>query len=152
MTRKDLGPRTIEALEELARADFEEAMALERAAAGCASTGVTGHLRALARQRRELARELRTHFEEGGVDAPATRGLLETLRQVWLDLKRVVQRGDPQRVIEEVLGSEGELERAYRDALHETAGSPLNALLMAHLRRIRADEQTLRTILATVGG
>ena len=134
----------VRALRGLIAANLRAAASLREAGSTTPSVPLGAYLEGMARNRCALASTLEVHLVDGSDPGPRPgTSLTATLSLIWAHLRLALRGGEPGAVIDHALATEERLEDAYRAALAETAGTPLEALLREHLVAARSDARAL---------
>lgn len=65
---------------------------------------------------------------------------------MWVDLRSALNGGDNYVVMIEAERSEDRIKEKYESVLEETAGSPVNDVLMRHLRAVKGWHDQVRRL------
>ena len=145
-TLTTLEPRTQRGLHALTRANLDSARGFEEAARLIEHSVLRGVFEQAARERRAAVETLTSVLHLNAEEAPVAGSLLARLHRAWMDLRAAVNGGDAYVILIELERETMALRSMYEDTLRDTAGSPLNPLLLQHYARIKRDDDDLRAL------
>lgn len=143
-TPSNLKDNTINELKSLITANANSAEIYRNAAELSPSSGLTSLFTDIAVQRDRYASDLQQALELTGETKSYETNLVEPLQSWWMKARDMVQKDEQVGLLSELERSEDRILAAYKDALTETAGSPLNARLTEQVTGVKAHHDQIR--------
>ena len=146
---KVLGPQTIGKLQELIRVGIDSTEGFRQAAETTRSPALRDLFQTLAEERRNFAEELSAHVRGNDVD-PVDKGTyLAKLHRWWLDVRGSLANDNGYALLAEIERGEDAIKHAYEEVLKETAGSPVNDVLLRHYAVVKKQHDKIRDLRDT---
>ncbi len=142
-TKLDLNPMTIEAIQDLIQANLDSANGFKEVSKGVDDPVVSGLCTAIGAQRENHASELQYYVVLNGERARTEGTWLASLHRVWLDLRAMLNGGDPYALLGEVERGEDQIKTAYEETLKRTAGSALNDVLTKQYANVKIERDQI---------
>jgi uncharacterized protein (TIGR02284 family) len=137
---------TLDGLQHLIEFNLDSADVLEAAAKRVDAAPYARLFRQISGERRRQAEELQSYVCVNA-EEPKTKGTAAgSIRKVWVDFRSALNGGDNYVVMIEAERSEDRILEKYEDVLNKTAGSPVNDVLMRHLRAVKGWHDQVRRL------
>lgn len=145
-TKKELNQDTLEALEDLIRANIDAADGFAEASKQVADPNLSNLFADMSSQRRALASQLQTHVAQSGERSRGEGTWLGTLHRAWINVRSRLSSGDAHVILCEVERAEDSIKHAYEDVLLSTAGSAMNAVFTEQYSVVKAGHDHIRDL------
>lgn len=133
----NLRKETLDGLQELIAYNLDSAELCDVAAKRADAVRTGDLFREIGGERRQQAIELQ-QFVRMDAEEPRDKGTAGgSIRKVWVDLRAAINRGDKEVIAIEAERAEDRIKSKYEDVLRETAGSPVNDVLMRQYARVK---------------
>lgn len=142
----NLEESTIEELKDLVKANANSAKIFREAAETTERSELSQLFSSIAASRRAHASALQEALSISGQFEEAEPGLTAPLRTWWMKARNAVQSDEEVGMLSELESAEDRILNAYKDALKETAGSPLNSELHKQVSEVKADHDRIRDL------
>lgn len=134
----DLREETVDGLQELIAYNLDSAELCDVAAKRSDGVRVGDLFREIGSERRQQAIELQ-QFVRMDAEEPRDKGTAGgAIRKVWVDFRAALNRGDKEVIAIEAERAEDRIKEKYEEVLKETAGSPVNDVLMRQYQRVKS--------------
>ncbi|NNF44230.1 MAG: PA2169 family four-helix-bundle protein, partial [Phycisphaerales bacterium] len=143
-TLHSLNPDTVKSLQELIEINIDSAEGFTTAAEKIESKEIAQYFQKCASQRSKFASELKSVVNDNGESPEDDGSVLGTMHRWWLELRGTVQGGDEHAVLCEAERGEDAIKERYEQALEQTAGSPINAVLLSQYRAVKDAHDRIR--------
>lgn len=145
-TPSQLDHSTVDKLQKLIRANIDAYNGLLDSAKAIADEEISALFRDLASERSSLASELQAHVTWNGEEAEEDGSVAAAVHRTWINLRSMISGGGPAAILAEAERGEDHIKAAYEEVLKETAGNPLNAVLLDQYRIIKAGHDRIRDL------
>ncbi|MCB1041283.1 MAG: PA2169 family four-helix-bundle protein [Acidimicrobiales bacterium] len=143
-TTSELDHDTIQHLQKLTQANIDSVNGFREAAERVEDRQVAELFRCLATDRAQFADQLSQYVAINNEQPPTEGSWLASLHRVWLDLRGRLSGGDASGILAEAERGEDYIKSAYEKALKETAGSPVNDVLLHQYRVVKEGHDRVR--------
>lgn len=143
-TTTTLNTQTIEHLQDLVRINRDSAEGFRKAAELIQDLKLTELFLQIAGQREAFARELRGYVELNDEDGDISTSWEGMFHRWWLDVRALLSSGNDHAVLAEAERGEDKIKEMYEDVLKDTAGSPLNDVLMRQYAEVKVWHDAIR--------
>lgn len=138
-----LDASTVDKLQKLIRANVDSYDGLLDCGKLVEDETIAKLFRDLAGERASLADELQDHVTWNGKEADEEGSVAAAVHRSWIHLRSMMSGGDPTAILAEAERGESHLQSAYEEVIKETAGSPLNAVLLAHYHLVKSGRERI---------
>ncbi len=145
-TKTDLKPETMSKLQDLIRVNIDSYDGLLESAEEINDPSIAKLFRALAHERSKLATELQDYVKFNGEKAIIEGSFAAGVHRAWINVRSKLNNGDPHVVLVEAEFGEDQIKGAYEDALKQTTGSEVNAVLQEQYSRVKAGHDRVRDL------
>lgn len=145
-TDSTLTEATIKKLQNLIQANIDSVNGFREAADEVSDESIASLFRSLATERSNLASDLQKFVDYNGESPKEEGSLAAKVHRTWIDLRSKLSGGDPYAVLAEAERGEDHIKHAYEEALKETAGSPLNDVLLGQYKTVKAGHDQVRDL------
>ncbi len=145
-TITDLRSETADRLKELVKMNIDASKGFSEAADRVDSDQCTALFRTAADNRAKIASSLQSALAISDEDIPDSGTALGFLHRSWVNVRGAIDGGDTKAMLAEAVRGESHLVDAYKEALKETAGSPLNATLSDQLAEVKATRDSIEAL------
>ncbi len=129
-TKFQLRESTIKKLQELIRANIDAYDGFHESADEIKDQSIARLFRHIADERSSLASELQEYVEWNGEEAAKEGTVAAGVHRAWINIRSKLNGGDAYVILCEAERGEDLIKHAYEDVMKETAGSPLNHVLL----------------------
>jgi len=126
----NLNDQIIDKLNDLIRVNIDSCKGFKEASEIVDDEQISAEFRGLAQQRLANAEELKRYVEFDDEMAQSSGSASGAVHRWWMELRSRATGGDPSVVLSEAERGEDVITHEYQDALNETAGSPVNEILL----------------------
>ncbi len=141
-----LSSDTIEQLQDLIRINIDSSEGFKAAQEAVEDSKLTSLFGDYAQQRARFALELQKQVRFNYEDPAESETWKGKIHRWWLDLRAKISGGDEYAVLAEVERGEDKIKALYEQAMKETSGSPINALLAGQLRDVKLSHDYVRDL------
>lgn len=141
-----LKPETVGKLQNLIGLNIDSYDGLTESAEEINDPSIAKLFRELADERSTLATELQDYVEWNGEESVAEGSFAAGVHRAWINVRSKLNNGDPHVVLVEAEFGEDQIKDAYEDALKQTAGSAMNAILQKQYARVKAGHDRVRDL------
>ena len=145
-TKANLKPETVTKLQDLIRINIDAYDGLRESAEEINDPSIATLFRELAQERSKLATELQDYVEWNGEEAIAEGSFAAGVHRAWINVRSKLNSGDPHVVLVEAEYGEDQIKDAYEEALKQTAGSAMNAILQKQYVHVKAGHDRIRDL------
>ena len=145
-TKQDLNEATVTKLQKLIRANIDACDGLRESADKIDNSAIAEQFHQLASERAALATELQNYIEWNGEDAEDDGSVAASVHRAWIDIRAMLNGGDPHVILIEAERGEDHIKEAYEDVLKETAGSAMNDVLLSQYSIVKAGHDMIRNL------
>ncbi len=145
-TKSTLNEKTVTKLQRLIRANIDAYDGFKESAELIDDPTVASIFRELAAERSEMASELQTYVEWNGEEAEDDGSVAASVHRTWIDIRGMLNGGDPYVILIEAERGEDYIKDAYEDVLVETAGSAMNDVLQSQYATVKAGHDRVRDL------
>lgn len=143
-TLHTLEEQTIMGIKDLVEINTDSAEGFRAAAGKVESTELTQFFLDCATNREKNANALRSYLAANDEDFKPDGTVLGTVHRWWLELRGTVQSGDEHAMLAEAEQGEDAIKARYEKVLKETAGNPLNDVLLKQYATVKSMHDTVR--------
>lgn len=137
---------TVDKLKDLTRINRDSSAGFSEAAKLVENDQLKELFTLLSQQRSRFADELNGFVELNDDDAEITTSWKSMFHRWWLDLRGKLAGGDAYAVLAEAERGEDAIKHMYEDVLKETAGNPLNDVLLKQYGEVKKGHDTVRDL------
>jgi uncharacterized protein (TIGR02284 family) len=145
-TKADLKPETVSKLQDLIRVNIDAYDGLRESAEEINDPSIATAFREIAHERSKFATELQDYVEWNGEEAIVDGSFAAGVHRAWINVRSKLNGGDPHVVLVEAEFGEDHIKQAYEEALAQTAGSAMNAILQKQYARVKAGHDRIRDL------
>jgi uncharacterized protein (TIGR02284 family) len=145
-TKLELKETTIKKMQELIRANIDAYDGFHESADEISNDRVASLFRYIADERSTLASELQEYVEWNGEEAAKEGTLTAGVHRAWINIRSTLNGGDPYVILAEAERGEDHIKQAYEDVLKETAGSPINHVLLQQYSIVKSGHDKVRDL------
>jgi uncharacterized protein (TIGR02284 family) len=145
-TTMNLRNDTVEKVQDLIQINLDSAKGCREAAEKVEDAAITRLFSDLANERSAQAEELKKYVrlnrekpEDSGTAAGA-------MHRMWLSFRSAINGGEPKVILIEAEKGEDKIKAEYEQTLKETAGSPLNSVLLRQYAAVKAGHDRVRDL------
>ncbi len=143
-TIRDLNTDTLEKIKDLVRINKDSVAGFRDAAEVIKDDQIKLLFATIANQRAGFADVLNRYVMLNEDDTEITTSWRGMFHRWWLDLRGTVTGGDAHAVLAEAERGEDAIKQMYEEVIQQTAGSPLNDVLLAQYAHIMHGHDTIR--------
>ena len=138
--------QTIEALQNLIKINIDSAKGFQHAADQIEDPKLKTLFQSLAQQRSHFADQLRGYVRMNDHEAEDSGSLKGQFHRWWLQLRKTISLDDRYAILAEAERGEDVIKERYEALLQETAGSPVNDVLLKQYGQIKQGHDTVRDL------
>ena len=142
----NLNADTVEKLKDLTKINRDSAAGFKDAADVVANDKLKSLFMTIAQQRVEFARELNAYVDLNEGDTELTSTWKGMFHRWWLDLRGKLSDGDAYAVLAEAERGEDKIKEMYEESIKQTAGNPLNEVLLKQYAEVKKGHDTIRDL------
>lgn len=140
----DLGRRALRELQELVAISLDSSRGFAEAAEMVESPEIAAHFRRCGERLAVHAAEIQSALDLSGLWRSRSEPLSGSVHRWWEGLREGVLGYGEYAMLSTVERAEEDIERRYRSALRDSAGSPVNATLTRQYASVHQDHDTLQ--------
>lgn len=145
-TKLNLESQTIDALQELIRANIDSHEVLQEAAESVDHDAMKTLFRRISESRSDHAEELQRFVQLNGEEPTDDGSAKGSARKLWMKVRAGINAGDPKAVLVNAESAEDVIKDKYETLLIETAGSAMNDVLMRQFRDVKRHHDLVRDL------
>lgn len=145
-TTTNLDKDTLGGLQDLIEINIDSSKGFKAAADKIEDQRIASFFRDCSAERDGFARDLSRYVsmnEREPKDSGTAKG---TVHRWWLELRGMVQRGDEHAVLAEAERGEDAIKERYEEVMKETAGNPLNNVLLSQYASVKSRHDQVRAM------
>lgn len=142
-----LKEKTVDRLQKLIRYNIDACNGFNEAADKIDHEAVATLFRRLGEERRRQAEELKQFVTVASDEKPEDSGsATAAMHRAWIDLRAALNGGDPYVILIEAERGEDAIKGEYEDVLEETAGTPVNDVLLRQYMQVKRAHDSVREL------
>ena len=145
-TEHNLKESTITKIQDLIRANIDAYDGFHESADEINDEDLALLFRQIATDRSTLASELQEFVTWNGEEAAKEGTVAAGVHRAWINIRSKLSGGDAYVILAEAERGEDHIKRAYEDVLKETAGSPLNHVLLQQYVIVKSGHDQVRDL------
>lgn len=139
-----LSEKTVDKLKDLIQVNHDSTKGFEKAAELCEDPTLKASLLQYARQRTTFANELASHVPKNARDTDGS--FAGKMHRWWMTLREKVTTDQRYNLLAEIERGEDKIVEMYQEVLVETAGSPVNNVLMSQIAQVKQVHDRVRLL------
>lgn len=143
-TMSNLKDSTLDGVEDLIRINIDSGKGFETAAEQIENKDMASFFKRCGQRRTEFAGELQRVVGMNNESPPSKGTVAGSIHRWWLGVRGTVQNGSEHAVLAEAERGEDAIKARYERVIRETAGSPLNAVLLRQYACVKQDHDLIR--------
>ena len=145
-TESTLQPDTISKLQKLIRANIDSYDGFVESAKQVKDKNIADLFASIAKERSHLATQLQEYVKWNGAEAEDDGSVAASVHRTWLSVRSKLSGGDAVAVLSEAERGEDYIKEAYEEVIKETAGSPLNDVLLDQYKIVKSGHDRVRDL------
>lgn len=142
----NLREETIEKIQGLIEINIDSYEGFKDAAESVENQALSSLFRDLAATRSTFASQLQGFVRINGEEAEDSGSLRGSAHRAWLNFRSALNGGDAKVILIEAERGEDAIKEKYEDVLEETAGTPLNGVLIRQYQAVKAGHDRVRDL------
>ena len=142
----NLREETIEKIQGLIEINIDSYEGFKDAAESVENQALSSLFRDLAATRSTFASQLQGFVRINGEEAENSGSLRGSAHRAWLNFRSALNGGDAKVILIEAERGEDAIKEKYEDVLEETAGTPLNGVLIRQYQAVKAGHDRVRDL------
>ena len=145
-TTMNLREDTVERVQNLIQTNIDSAKGCLEAAQKVENATVTRLFSDLALERSAQADELKKFVRLNREEPEDSGTATGAMHRMWMSFRAAINGGEPKVILIEAEKGEDKIKAQYEETLRETAGSPLNSVLLRQYAAVKAGHDRVRDL------